>query len=409
MNTRRSLQAATIVAVAVLCAMALGLGGAQAGFAAVQTTIGDGTPASCQDNDAVNAFSAAVAAGGVIDFNCGPDPVIIEVNTSLTDQQVTVNGDYKIILSGEDLRQLFYVQAGGNLTLNDITLVDGDASSGGAIYVEQGAAVTINRSFVSSSTSSGDGGAIYNRGTLTVVRSTLGSNIAGLNGGGIFNNGGSVAVRQSYLVSNQSDSGGGIYTVNGDLVVSRSAVRSSFISNLGGGILVAGPTEISNSTFSNNRADEGGALYLIADVEIINSTFYENKADTAGAIYHESTSNATLQNSIVAGSLDSNGSFPSLNCDGVTMTTLGLNIVDDNTCLPSPGILGDLMDTDPELGIWQGSPLRAYIPLEGSPAIDYADDCPSVDQRGFPRPIGVACDVGSIEYGVQFFIPMLLK
>ncbi|MBE7553110.1 MAG: hypothetical protein HS126_18715 [Anaerolineales bacterium] len=454
---------------------------------AAQATIGSGTAASCQTNAAVNAFSNAVAAGGVVDFNCGPNPVVITVNTTIVNQQATVNGNGLITLSGEDLRQIFYVMAAGNLTLNDIELIDGSAGSGGAIYVEAPSTVTLNRTSISSSNASnhggaiynlgtlilndstldsnvagmdgggiynnggsvtinntnfydnyanrggavanaqsstvtlnggsmssnhstGDGGAIHNRGTLTVNRTTLGSNIAGGNGGGIFNNAGVVALYDSYLVSNQSVNGGGVYTVNGQLTLERTAVRSSFISNQGGGIFAASKTQITNSTFSGNRALKGGGIFAIFDLAILNSTFNENRADTGGAIWRDQAApTMTLKNSILAGSRDTNGSSPSLNCDGPSLTSLGRNIISDNSCVPNPSSVGDLLGTDPQLGVWLSPTPRGYIPAASSPAIDYGLDCPAIDQRGYPRPLGVACDVGSIERSTPVYLPVVIR
>lgn len=370
--------------------------------------IGTGTAASCQSNAAVNQLTDAVLAGGVIDFNCGPDPVIILVNTLITNQNVTVNGDGLIILSGEDLRQVFYVMTGGSATLNDLVLTDGSASKGGALAVEPNASAVLNRTLVSSSQSSGDGGGIYNYGTLTVNHSTIGSNIAGLNGGGVFNNNGTVTINDSYLISNQAQSGGGVYTVNGQLTLNRTAVRSSFINNQGGGIFAAGPTQITNSTFSNNRALKGGALFLIHNVDILNSTFNENKADLGGAIWKEASSSSTLKNSILTGSENTSGGSSSLNCDGPSLTSLGRNIISDGSCLDNPGSNGDKFNTDPDLGIWFGSPIRGYIPNPNSPVIDYGLGCPSVDQRGYPRPLGGACDVGSMEFGALVFLPSVI-
>ena len=379
------------------------------GVAGAEVVIGGGTAASCQTNEAANLFADAVAAGGVIAFDCGPDPVTIFVNTNVTSQQVTVNGDGLVTLSGEELRQIFYVMGTGDLTLNDLVLFDGEAGQGGAIYIEPQATVTLNSSFVTSNHSSGDGGGIYNRGTLIVHDSTLGSNIANTNGGGIFNNGGTVTLHESYLISNQSQSGGGIYTVNGQVTLDRTAVRSSFISGQGGGIFVAGNTQITNSTFSNNRAQQGGALFTVANATILNATFNENRADQGGAIWREASSTTTVKNSILAGSLDTNGNIPSLNCDGPSLTSLGRNIISDNTCVPNPSSVGDLLDTDPQLGVWFGSPLRAYIPAASSPVLDYALDCPPVDQRGYPRPLGDGCDVGSIERGGVAYLPVFVK
>ena len=383
--------------------------------AAPQVIIGSGTAASCQTQDAANDLSNAVATGGVIDFDCGSDPVTIIVNTNATDQQVTVNGNGLIHLSGEDLRQIFFVYGSGNVILNDLSLDDGNSGQGGAVYIDSQASVTINRSFLVSNNAASEGGGVYNKGTLIIEDSTIGSNIAGTNGGGIFNDGGSVTILKSYLISNQSNNGGAVYTVNGQLTIEQSAVRSSFITNDGGGIYAAGDTEISNSTFSNNRAAQGGAIFGAGNVTILNATFNENRADIAGAIWREILSTITVKNTILAGSLDSGGNSPNLNCDGPSLTSLGQNIISDNTCVPNPSIVGDLLGTNPLLGVWQISPLRAYIPDADSPAVDYGLDCPPVDQRGYPRPIGAACDVGSIERGEpdepgeMVFLPLALR
>ena len=458
-----------------------------AGPVTVQATIGSGTAASCQTGAAANAFSTAVEAGGVVDFNCGPDPVVIIVNTTVVYQEATVNGNGRITLSGEDLRQIFYVMAAGDLTLNDIELTDGNGGNGGVIYVEPPSKVTLNRTSITSSQANGHGGAIYNSGTLTLRdsildgnvatqngggiynnggsvtiantnfydnranrggaianpqsstvtltggymvsnrstsdggaihnqggltlhRTTLGSNIAGGNGGGIFNNAGTVALYDSYLVSNQSDHGGGVYTVNGQLTLERTAVRSSFISNQGGGIFAASNTQITNSTFSGNRALKGGGIFAIFDLTILNSTFNENRADLGGAIWRDqAVTTMTLKNSILAGSRNTNDSSPSLNCDGPPLTSLGRNIISDNSCVPNPSSVGDLLGTDAQLGVWLGPTLHGYIPAASSPAIGYGLDCPAVDQRGYPRPLGTACDVGSIERGTSLYLPAVIK
>jgi len=83
----------------------------------------------------------------------------------------------------------------------------------------------------------------------------------------------------------------------------------------------------------------------------------------------------------------------------------------DNSCpnpATSPAAAG-LIIADPLLGPLadNGGPTLTHALLSGSPAIDAAhpDGCPSVDQRGAPRPVdgngdGVAaCDIGSYEAG----------
>lgn len=369
--------------------------------------IGTGTPASCQTAQAATDLSNAVAAGGVISFNCGPDPVTIVSNTNATDKTVVINGGKLVTLNGENLRQLFFVFGTGNLTLNDIILIDGDASQGGALYVDTQARATVNGSFITGNSAS-TGGGVYNRGTLTINYTTLGSNIASGNGGGIYNNGGTVTIIDSYLISNQAQNGGAIYTSGGQLTLLRSAVRSSVISNFGGGVYAAGPTTITNTTFSNNRAARGGGLYTAANTTVLNVTFHENRADLGGAIYHQAAA-TSVKNTILTGSLDTAGASPSLNCDGPTLTSEGRNIVGDNSCVPNPSAVGDLLATNAQLGVWFSSPLRGYIPAESSPAVDYAQGCPATDQRGYPRPLGAGCDVGAIERGALLFLPSLQR
>lgn len=378
---------------------------------AVQATIGDGTAASCQTQDAANALSTAVAAGGVIDFNCGPEMVTIVVNTNATDQTVTVNGDGRVTLDGENLRQIFYVYDAGNLTLNDLILIDGNSGSGGGLAIGSQASATINRSMFISNEAADYGGAIYNEGTLNLNHSSLGSNIANNDGGGIYNNGGIVNVMSSYLISNQAFNGGGMMSVDGAVNVEMSALRSNMATGWGGGIYASGGSiQLVNNTFSNNRADQGGGLYKTGTAVLTNNTFSENRADNGGALYNGGGSSA-IRNNIFANSLNEAGGSPSLNCDGPALTSAGHNIISDNSCVPNPSIVGDLHSTDPLLGIWQaqGGPARAYALLPGSPAIDYALDCPAVDQRGWPRPLGTACDVGSIEYGGIIYLPLVVK
>ena len=372
-------------------------------------TIGDGTAASCQTQDAANALSNAVAAGGTIDFNCGPDFVTIIVNTNATDQTVTVNGGGKIALSGESLRQIFFVFGTGNVTLNDITLEYGDSGSGGGIYVAAQAHVTINNSFLISNHASTNGGGIYNQGTLTINHTTLGSNSTNGNGGAIYNDGGIVTVHNTYFINNQAVSGGAITQFSGSLTVDTSAFRSHTVTGVGAGMLIqGGTTHLENVTFSNNRANEGGGIYKSSGIlTITNLTFNDNRADLAAAVYNFGGS-TTVGNTIFTGSLDEAGIGPSLNCDGPPMTSAGRNLISDNSCVPNPGSSGDLFSTDPMLGGWQ-VPEHVYFPEPNSPAIDYGLNCPDIDQLGKPRPFGVACDVGSVERYWFVYIPLVIR
>ena len=62
-----------------------------------------------------------------------------------------------------------------------------------------------------------------------------------------------------------------------------------------------------------------------------------------------------------------------------------------------------------------GGPTLTHIPLQGSAALDNGTNtgCPSADQRGQPRPVGLACDVGAVErqlFDFPFlFLPLIRR
>ncbi|MGD8464393.1 MAG: choice-of-anchor Q domain-containing protein [Anaerolineae bacterium] len=383
--------------------------------AAAATVIGSGTAASCLTEAARNALSDAVAAGGTITFDCGPDPVIMPVNTNVTNQTVVVDGGNRVTLSGENLRQIFFVYGNGDLTLRNIALIDGAGFDGAALSVSDSTAkATIQNSFLTSNDAGSQfGGAIFNQGTLTIEHSTVGSNITTQYGGGIFNNGVALTIVDSTLISNQAGDGGAIFHVGGSLLIERSAIRSNIATNYGGGLHIdVGTAAVANSTFYDNRAAGGGGIYMNGDqLTITNATFNRNRADIGGALWNVSNQ-TTVQNTILAHSRTTNDTADSLNCDGPSLTSLGRNIVSDNTCVPNPSTVGDLLSTDPKLQPFHadnGGPTRNFMLLPDSPAIDYGLDCPDTDQRGYSRPIGPACDVGAVEYGWLVFLPAIRR
>jgi hypothetical protein len=108
-----------------------------------------------------------------------------------------------------------------------------------------------------------------------------------------------------------------------------------------------------------------------------------------------------LANSLLA------DNFPGGNFGG-TNVDLGHNLSSDASCGFTNA--GSLNDTDPKLGPLadNGGPTLTLALLPGSPAIDAADTAisPPTDQRGFPRPVGPAADIGAYEFGSPAFLQM---
>ena len=140
------------------------------------TVVGTGTAASCTGD----AFVAAVAKGGVVTFNCGPDPVTIVLTQTakvFNDKgtKLVIDGGNKVTLSGGGTKRILYMSTcdkaqvyppgpgdcntnpGVKLVVQNITFVDGSAkgipegttngAGGGAIHAQGGSLKVYNARF----------------------------------------------------------------------------------------------------------------------------------------------------------------------------------------------------------------------------------------------------------------------
>lgn len=377
--------------------------------------VGDGTPASC--NNA--AYTAKMAGGGLVTFNCGSAPIVIPVTTQVINSGVTttVDGGGLVSLDGGDSLQLFLVQNGGTLNLRNVNLRRGRFLSGGAIYNQTGGTVDLDRvrieNSVAESTLSGNGGgAIYSLGTLRIDRSHIANNEAKRLGGALLV-GGTVTVRNTSFIANKATIGGAIWQTNpGTLTLENVSFISNRVDALtsslprqGGAIYTFGSLNATNTTFAFNIADTGGGLYAATGSvnAFVNVTMYANRANIGGAIFNES-SNITLRNTVAGYTRNRPDTADSLNCDsnGANTTSAGHNVVSDNSCFTAPAA-GDQLNVNPQLAglADNGGPTLTVMPLPGSPVINSGSNCPATDQRGAMRPFGPACDVGAVEFGAH--------
>ncbi len=134
------------------------------------TVVGTGTPASCTGD----AFIDAVAAGGVITFDCGPEPVTITLDRPAkifndTGPRIVIDGAGLVTLSGGGTTRILYMntcdeaqrwttshcqdQDHPQLTVQNITFIDansrgeGEYDGGGAIWVRGGRFKIVNSRF----------------------------------------------------------------------------------------------------------------------------------------------------------------------------------------------------------------------------------------------------------------------
>lgn len=209
--------------------------------------IGDGTEQSCTSD----AVVAAVAQGGIITFDCGPDPVTIVMQETAkifndTGPEIVIDGGGRVTLSGGGQRRILYMntcdenqvwttphcddQDHPRLTVQNLTFIDAkymgdekdEVSGGGAIWVRGGRFKVVNcRFFRNECARTGPdlGGAAirvfsqYNDLPVYVVHSTFGGrddlgNVCS-NGGGISSIGVSWTLINSLFTHNRAVGDGG--------------------------------------------------------------------------------------------------------------------------------------------------------------------------------------------------------
>ncbi len=132
--------------------------------------IGNGNPASCTSS----AVVSAVALGGVITFDCGPDPVTIDMYQTAkvfndASDRVVLDGGGKVTLNGRNAIRILYMntcdpdqvwttnhcqnQATPELTVQNLTFINGNSKGeltydgGGAIWVRGGRFKIVNSRF----------------------------------------------------------------------------------------------------------------------------------------------------------------------------------------------------------------------------------------------------------------------
>lgn len=251
--------------------------------------VGIGTPASCTSQ----AVVAAVAAGGIITFDCGPDPVTIVMTETAkvvnTSSVVVIDGGGKVTLSGAGQRRILYMntcdpaqvwttshcqdQAEPRLTIQRLAFAQGDSTGetaegggGGAVFVRGGRVAVIESVFTANrcdATGPDLGGAAlrvlsqYQGRPVVVATSTFSDNVCS-NGAAISSIGVSWQIYNSVFVGNEAI-GNGANPARGGTPGGGS----------GGAIYLDGnrfTLELAGSIVRDNAANEGGgAIFFVSN------------------------------------------------------------------------------------------------------------------------------------------------
>jgi hypothetical protein len=305
-----------LVAALVMASMAVPV---PAGAGPVNTShptrvVGHGNARSCTSA----AVVAAVRAGGIIRFSCGPKPVVITMTRTAkvvnTSRQVVLDGGGTVTLSGNGRRRILYMdtcdrtqvwttshcqdQSSPKLVVQNITFADGnstgqrfDGGGGGAVFDRGGRLRIVNSVFTNNRcerTGPDIGGAAvralsqYRGLPVFVVGSRFAGNVCS-NGGALSSIGVSWTVLNSRFESNRAIGHG-----------ANPAQAGTPGGGSGGAIYNDGDRmrlSIGGSVFTGNHANEGGgAIFFVSNdrtgtMAIDRSTLERNPNDrfhTAG-------------------------------------------------------------------------------------------------------------------------------
>jgi CSLREA domain-containing protein len=250
----------------------------------VVTTIADNTSVDdmCSLREAVEAAytnipvdtCTAGVGGGVDTITFSVSGAITLNNTLLIigGGPLVIDGGGEITISGGNSVRLFSVYPVANLTLANLTLVNGYGDgSGGAI--ENLGTVVVRNSTLTGNSASYRGGAIVNDEWMSLINTTLSGNFA-LNGGGAIANYGDLFLRNITISANSTyGNGGGI-----------------FMDLMGGGSF-----SLRNTIVANNYAGVSGSNFsaTVGSGTTFGSDGYNLIGNTDGSVFHPTTGDLT--------------------------------------------------------------------------------------------------------------------
>lgn len=299
--------------------------------------IGNGTAASCTSA----AVVAAVAAGGVITFDCGPGPVTIEMQQTAkvvnTSPLVVLDGGGLVTLSGGGERRILYQNTCDQA---QVWTTPHCQNQDHPMLVVQGLHFTRGNS-TGETLEGGGGGAIFVRGgQLKIVDSTFTANRCDAVGPDV----GGAAVR----ALSQFD---GRPVVVARSTFGGSPAEGNVCSNGGGTSSIGVSWEIYASRFTNNRAignganpaqpgtpggGNGGAIYLDGNemtLRLVDTVVHDNTANEGGGAVFFVSNNGRGEMFITGSDLARNPSlgFETQGFPGVFFLGRGAPHVSDST------------------------------------------------------------------------------
>jgi len=249
------------------------------------------------------------------------------------------------ILDGLHAGRVMSVSSGVAITINCLTIANGDAAglggeifagsdAGGGVYAYRPAQLFISNAVITNNTAtaSGAGGGLYvYGGSLTLSNTQVVSNFAQLGGGlylydadsleirgsefsqnkawGAWGGGafigrtGNGEIAASSFLTNSAGYGGGVFfSLYSDLTVTGNTFRGNSVGASGGGIYMnhSSPRIVSNTIVSNTASQGGGIAVLGEHPRISGNVISDNKAGQGGGLYLELSEDAVIEGNLIS-------------------------------------------------------------------------------------------------------------
>ncbi len=230
---------------------------------------------------------------------------------------------------------IFIIDSGVTVTLQNLIIENGKATDGGAIYNK--GYLTLKNCTFKDNTATSDGGVIYNTGIYIINNSTFTDNTVTGNygdGGVIYSASGTSTINDcKFTYNTATNDGGTIYNSDGTLNITGSTFTKNTATVIGGALDNHGYSTEKDCTFTDNTdkstTGDGGAIGNYGSTVTISSTFTGNTATYGGAIYN--SNNFTINSS----SFKNNSAYSS-----GAIANCGILNINDSTFMGNTAIIG---------------------------------------------------------------------
>ena len=275
------------------------------------------------------------------------------------DSDLTIEGPgaASLTIDPDGASRIFYITGDVTAILSGMTLEDGNATYGGAVYTGSGSNVTLSELTITGNKASNYGGGVFTgyADSLVIEGCTITQNSSEYYGGGVAGYSDRVYIYDTIVSENKAvryGAGVAFYYETlemVDCVVSDNVFSSNTYSGYGAGLFLNGGvvTTITGTTIENNQADAageysaayGGAIATISGAEtyLVDCTIRGNEATVHGGGIYSLEGTFDISSTTIEGNVA--GSWGGGICGHFDTLTISDSLLADNEAVRGGGLI----------------------------------------------------------------------